>query len=108
MEEQCLLLTPRTHLFKTLSAIAEDRSPLVRSKPASIVEAICRAGFTSHILDTLPEAISVPFREAITACQSEPAISWGKKLLTLVGREDVNMLLFSEHERLAHTSLLVS
>lgn len=106
-EEQCSILTPRTALFKRLSEIAEDKSPLVRSRPSSIVEAICKAGFTNHILDTLPEAILVPFREAITACQSEPAISWGKKLLTLVGREDVNMLLFSKKDRLAHTSLLV-
>ena len=107
MEDHCSQLTPRTSIFKTLSCIAEDRSPLVRSKPASIVEAICKAGFTPHILDTLPEAILVPFREAIAACQSVPAISWGKKLLTMVGREDVNMLLFSKQERLAHNSLLV-
>ncbi len=106
VEEQCKTLTPRTCMFKTLF-LKQGWTCLVSSSSAVLVENLCHSGFTPQVLGTLPEAILVPFREAITACQSEPEISWGKKLLSLVGREDVNMLLFSEHERISHPSLMV-
>jgi len=103
IEEQCTNLTPRTALFKRIFNALKSGASSVQ-----IVEALYHSGFTTQILDTLPESVLVPFREALTDCQSRPQISWGRKLLSLVGREDVNMLLFSEQkERVAHASLLV-
>jgi anaphase-promoting complex subunit 1 len=73
------------------------------------VEALFSSGITAEVLDTLPEAIAVPLREAIVDCQAQPPASWGKELLSLVDRKDVNMLLFPERrKRLGYSLLLVS
>jgi anaphase-promoting complex subunit 1 len=45
------------------------------------------------MLETLPEGIVAPLREAITQCQSDPMTTWDKKQLDLIGRDDVKMLL---------------
>lgn len=57
------------------------------------VEALVTSGLDSHVLDTLPEAILAPLQEAIVQCQADPPTNWGKNLLSIIGREDVNMLL---------------
>lgn len=103
MKDPCPLFTPRTALFQRLFKELKPRASSVET-----VEALHCSGFTAQVLDTLPEAILVPFREALTDCQSRPQISWGRALLSLVGREDVNVLLFPEQkERLTHALLLV-
>ena len=52
-------------------------------------------GLNSSFLETLPESVAVPFRAAISTCQSHPSTSWGGDILEMVGREDIAML---EHE----------
>ena len=44
------------------------------------------------MLETLPEGIAAPLREAITQCQSDPPATWNTKQLDLIGRDDVQML----------------
>jgi anaphase-promoting complex subunit 1 len=97
-------LTPRIASFARFFDIIRPSST-----PAEIVEALYASGITSHVLDTLPEAILLPLREAIVDCQAQPPVYWGKDLLNLVDREDVNMFLIPDQQRkVAHDPLLVS
>ncbi|KFY41300.1 hypothetical protein V495_04996 [Pseudogymnoascus sp. VKM F-4514 (FW-929)] len=102
IEQESSSITPRTSLFRKLFTVVPPSASSIE-----IVEALYAAGFTTQILDTLPEALLVPFREALIDCQSHLQVSWGRELLSLVGREDVNMLLFPEQrERVAYASPL--
>lgn len=97
-------LTPRMASFAQFFATIRPNST-----PAEIVESLYTSGITSHVLDTLPEAILLPLREAIVDCQAQPPVYWGKDLLNLVDREDVNMFLIPEQQRrVALGPLLVS
>jgi anaphase-promoting complex subunit 1 len=98
-------LTPRTLLFsRFFSMMRDDWSS------ADFVEALSAAGMDSLLLETLPEAILAPLREAIVQCQTEPPTTWSKTLLAIVGREDVNMLLTpgARPRQFHSSSLLVS
>jgi anaphase-promoting complex subunit 1 len=96
-------LIPRTAAFMRYFAAIQPAST-----PVEMVEALHVSGITSQILDTLPEAILVPLREAIVGCQGQPPVFWGKSLLNLVDREDVNMFLLPEQQRkVPHSALLV-
>jgi anaphase-promoting complex subunit 1 len=72
-----------------------------------MVEALHDSGVTGQVLDTLPEAIMVPLREAIVDCQAQPPVSWGKHLLSLVDREDVNMSLLPKYLRKSNRAPLL-
>jgi anaphase-promoting complex subunit 1 len=96
-------LTPRTVMFNRLFSQLNETS-----SPVDVVEALHAERFTASILETLPEALLVPLQEAIIDCQMRPPTSWGKSLLSLVGREDFNMLLiFEQTKRIAYSALLV-
>jgi len=96
-------LTPRTLLFSDVFASKQDDW-----SSSHFVEALVSAGMDSLLLETLPEAVLAPFREAIAHCQSEPPTTWSKRLLAIVGREDVNMLLTpGQRPRNTQTTLLV-
>ncbi|RKF78768.1 Negative regulator of mitosis [Golovinomyces cichoracearum] len=84
--DQCMRFTPRTFIF-------EQFFQLVTADwiPSQIVESFSLAGGDIQILETLPEAIVAPLQEAIMFCESQPPTNWNKNLLTLVGREDVNL-----------------
>ncbi|KAL5354029.1 Anaphase-promoting complex subunit 1 [Pseudogymnoascus australis] len=102
IEQESSFIIPRTSLFKKLFTVVHPSASSIE-----IVEALYAAGFTTQVLDTLPEALLTPFREALIDCQSHLQVSWGRELLSLVGREDVNMLLFPEQkERVAYASPL--
>lgn len=58
-----------------------------------IVELTHRCGFSEEVLETLPEAILTPLKDAISMCQSRPPIAWPKQLLSLVHRSDMAMML---------------
>ncbi|KAK0106409.1 Anaphase-promoting complex subunit 1 [Cadophora gregata f. sp. sojae] len=86
--DQWSQLTPRTLLFERFfSVIRHDWSP------QQIVEALSSAGADQLFLDTLPEAVLAPLQEAIVKSQAGPPATWSKELLSLVGREDIGMLL---------------
>lgn len=90
-------LTPRTLLFvKFFSSIRNNWSA------AQFVEGLSAVGMDVLLLETLPEAILAPLQEAIVECQADPPTTWSKELLSIVGREDVNMLL-TPGQRPRHT-----
>jgi anaphase-promoting complex subunit 1 len=97
-------ITPRTALFvQFFSAIRPS------SGPVEIIEALHAAGGSAEVLESLPEAVLIPLREAIVDCQSRPPVTWKSQLLSLVDREDVKMLLFPELQRkISPSSIVVS
>ena len=86
--DQCLHFMPRTFLFKSFFSKMKDNWSSVE-----FVEALASAGMDTLLLETLPESILAALQESIVECQAEPPTSWSKKLLAIVGREDVNILL---------------
>lgn len=101
--DQWSQLTPRTLLFERLfSAMQSNWSA------QQMVEELSSAGADQLVLDTLPEAVLAPLQEAIVKSQAEPPATWSKELLTLVGREDVGMLLTpGQRPRQVQSTLLV-
>jgi len=96
-------LTPRTLLFSDFFASMQDNW-----SSRQFVEALASAGMDNLLLETLPEAVLAPLREAIVHCQSEPPNTWSKRLLAIVGREDVNVLLTpGQRPRNTQSTLLV-
>lgn len=82
-------LTPRTlilgNLFKEM--FGSQRSMEKR------VQRMIKCGVDALLLESLPEGLAAPLREAIIRCQGNPPITWDTKLLELVGRDDLSMLL---------------
>jgi len=63
------------------------------SSPSHFVETLYSCGVSGKILESLPEAVLTPIRDAIAACQPQPPASWSKGLLELVNRSDINLAL---------------
>lgn len=61
--------------------------------PASFVESMHSSGISLSVLESLPEAVLVPLRDAITQCQAYPPAGWSEELLELVDRSDVSAVL---------------
>ena len=102
--DQWSRLTPRTLMFEQLfSNIQPEWSA------TQIVEALSSAGADLMLLETLPEGILIPLQEAVVRNQAEPPTKWSKDLLSLIGREDVTMLLRpGQRPRQMQSTLLVS
>uniref|UniRef100_A0A0D2XUX7 Anaphase-promoting complex subunit 1 N-terminal domain-containing protein n=1 Tax=Fusarium oxysporum (strain Fo5176) TaxID=660025 RepID=A0A0D2XUX7_FUSOF len=81
-------ILPRTLMFKQFFKFMKPSTSAVQ-----MVEAMRDAGITPLILDTLPEAILSPLRDAISLCQPHPPTSWSKDLLELVDRRDISLIL---------------
>lgn len=79
--------TPR---IVALSEILVATSGLTTS-PSRTVQSLSRGSITVDTLETLPESIAAPFREAIARCEKEPPTTWKSDLLQLVGRADLNL-----------------
>jgi len=79
------ILLPRSSALRKFLS----RLPTVRSRPETVIEEMHRYGLGGTVLETLPEAVAAPFREAIAECQANPPPTWDAKLLSLVGREDL-------------------
>lgn len=60
---------------------------------AEVVELMSQCGFTVDVLETLPEAVLTPLKDAISMCQSRPPATWSKELLALVHRSDIATVL---------------
>ncbi|EHA50327.1 hypothetical protein MGG_03314 [Pyricularia oryzae 70-15] len=81
-------ITPRTLMLRNFfRSLASTRSH------AETVETLHRCGITGEVLETLPEAIATPLRDAISMCQSHPPQHWPKELLELVNRTDISLIL---------------
>ncbi|KAG9245464.1 hypothetical protein BJ878DRAFT_18018 [Calycina marina] len=87
-DENWRALTPRTLAFSDFFGHIQPNCSAVQ-----MVEALSSAGMDNVMLESLPETILSPLREAIVRCQAEPPIEWSTRLLSIVGREDVNILL---------------
>lgn len=97
-------ITPRTMMFKKFF---EQLRP--RTNPSQFVVAMYSCGIESKILETLPEAVLAPIRDAISACQPQPPSSWSSELLELVNRSDISLALNpGKYTRHPAASLLVS
>ncbi|RYP39610.1 hypothetical protein DL768_010699 [Monosporascus sp. mg162] len=86
---------PRITVFEKLARTLSTG----RKSPVEFVEAMHESGLSPFVLDTLPDAVLVPLRDAIVQCQGNPPSTWSKDLLDLVKRSDVGAI-FSPLNRL--------
>ena len=84
---QCKRLTPRT---SALSSILVETLGFTVS-PAITVELMAKHGITGTVLETLPEGLAAPFREAIARCEKDPPTTWPSELLQLIDRDDLDI-----------------
>ncbi|KAI8627197.1 hypothetical protein F5Y19DRAFT_182229 [Xylariaceae sp. FL1651] len=88
------------HLFQKVE--------LNRKSPASFVEAIFQSGITAVVLESLPESILVPLRDAITQCQPSPPPGWSRGMLELVNRTDIDSILLPINNHRSHSTNILS
>lgn len=79
---------PRTFMFKRFFSSLTSTTTFVE-----VVELMSQCGFSAHVLETLPEAVLTPLKDAISMCQSRPPTTWSKELLALVQRSDIATML---------------
>lgn len=80
-------LTPRLlSLSDMLTATSTFTAPA-----AETVELMAKHSIGPSVLETLPEAVAAPFKEAIARCEREPPSAWPAHLLRLVGRDDIDL-----------------
>ncbi|KAI1305134.1 hypothetical protein F5Y03DRAFT_356601 [Xylaria venustula] len=84
-----LLYLPRIKMFDDLFRKLGSQ----KQSPTRFVEAIHQSKITNLVLESLPEAILVPLRDAIAQCQPNPPPGWSTELLELVDRADVDSIL---------------
>ncbi|KAK5995572.1 Negative regulator of mitosis [Cladobotryum mycophilum] len=95
-------ILPRTLMFQRFFNLVKPESTAVE-----MVEAMHSCGLTSHVLETLPEAVQVPLQDAISLCQPHPPSSWSDDLLELVKRTDISLILApSKGRRTAMSNIL--
>jgi anaphase-promoting complex subunit 1 len=80
-------LTPRTSALSDI--LAETRG--LSTDPTRTVELMAKFRIGIKMLETLPEGVAAPFREAIARCERQPPTTWSVDLLRLVGREDLDL-----------------
>lgn len=90
---------PRTFMLKRFLASFTPSTSHVE-----VVELMYRCGFTVDVLETLPEAVLTPLKDAIAMCQARPPFSWSKELLALVHRSDIATVLKRHHPQQASTA----
>lgn len=83
---------PRTFMLKKFLA-----SFTASTSHVEVVELMNRCGFTAGVLETLPEAVLTPLKDAISMCQAKPPSTWSKELLALVHRSDIATVLKRHH-----------
>ncbi|KAJ3493163.1 hypothetical protein NLG97_g4911 [Lecanicillium saksenae] len=83
-------------LPRTMMLIKFFKALEINPTAAEMVETMQAQGFTSAILESLPEAILVPLQDAISLCQPRPPKGWPDSLLKLIKRSDMSSLLVSK------------
>lgn len=99
---QIAQLNDQVSLPRSLRIKASDMTPqiarlnrlLLHTKalsipPNEIVEAMNLCGVSATMLETLPEGIVAPLREATVVSGQDPPACWSNALLQLVGRQDI-------------------
>lgn len=79
---------PRTFMFKRFFSMLNSSIT-----HAEVVELMDQCGFTVEVLETLPEAVLTPLKDAVSMCQARPPTTWSKELLSLVHRSDIATVL---------------
>ena len=79
-------LTPRTIAITTLLS-SSAREPM-----DARVAQMASWGLDLSILETLPESVAAFFRAALSRCQAQPSLTWDRKVLKTVDRDDIAML----------------
>lgn len=92
-EFTCSALTPRLH---SLSSIVASSNGL-KADSVETVEILAQHNLTVDMLETFPEAIAAPLMEAVIRCEKEPPTTWGRELLQLVGRVDLDVGATTDH-----------
>lgn len=82
-------LTPRTRMISELFLKIFDGHKSMNRR----VQEMIRCGVNVLLLESLPEGLAAPLREAVIRCQGNPPITWDMQALELVGRDDLGMLL---------------
>lgn len=102
------LLSSHLHRIEMFASLFKELETS-RQSPIRFVEAMDQSGITSAVLESLPESILVPLRDAITQCQPNPPPEWSAGKLELIGRADVDSILSpnSSHRNYS-TNVLVS
>lgn len=85
------LITPRTHHTLKLFEILVSPS----YGPGYIVDMMCAFDIDTSKLETYPQGICIPLKNAILRCQEDTSFEWTEKSLAITGRKDLQML-FSE------------
>lgn len=98
------LITPRTMMFQRFFQELSSRND-----PIGVVEIMHSSGITIEVVDTLPEAVLTPLRDAISRCQARPPPSWTAPLLKLVNRGDISQIFApGQKARASNGNVLVS
>ena len=85
LEEFAMRMTPRTYALSKYM----DRSRSRQLSAQKRVELSVECGITTAMLETFPEAVAAPFREAVSQCRTQPSTTWPAELLMLINREDL-------------------
>ncbi|KAL7797291.1 hypothetical protein V8C37DRAFT_370626 [Trichoderma ceciliae] len=96
-------ILPRTLIFRRFFDLVKPNTTAVQ-----MVEAMKDCGLTSHVLETLPEAILIPLQDAIALCQPHPPSSWSDEMLELVKRTDISLILTSSNRPRPATSNILT
>ena len=79
-------LTPRTVALTSLLGSQKGKTS------EDLIAEVAVSNPALPFLETLPESIAAPFREAIASCQAQPSTSWSAGKLEIIGRSDLAML----------------
>ncbi|EFX03396.1 20S cyclosome subunit [Grosmannia clavigera kw1407] len=91
--ELTTIVLPSLSLYKQdVYSTYDFEEPFPNPQP-DVVEAMHICGFTAGMLDSLPEGIAAPLRDAVSRCQQHPPPHWDHGLYELVGRGDINTVL---------------
>ena len=81
------VLTPRILSLSSMLTVTSSFT----AKSTDVVEMMAQHDIGPEILETLPEAIAAPFKDAVAHCERRPPTSWPSSLLRLVGRDDIDL-----------------
>ncbi|KAI9775770.1 MAG: Anaphase-promoting complex subunit 1 [Geoglossum umbratile] len=94
-------LTPKTAILTELFSYMSS----AQRSPIEIVRAMVECGVDGQMLDTFPEGIALPFREAIVCCQEFPPTTSDQRTLELLGRVDLKDLFSWNESRKEYSRL---
>lgn len=84
----CTRFTPRTSMLLQLM----EKLNATQWPSPGLVELMSQCGISKSMLDTLPESVLLPMKNALVRCQASPPTTWNDTLLDLVDRDDLKLL----------------